>query len=227
VWLEEHRAAFDLRQHGLQGAVEMPGLFGAVRSVQVLVRPMAKPEKFHITPLAAISPISTFAIDSFAPIYYRYAVGYLLTAREKDATLGGDLDLELINNSALTLLLSALGLESHINSFGQRMLGEKYFESIDRLSPSFKYCVVCDIISTKRNWLPATIVGDLKRLFTLRDKLVHYKPIPVDTSKGQTVRSKYFVMEKELGIRCFEQTVIKLHELDPHSDIGWIANMRS
>jgi hypothetical protein len=37
VRLEEHGDAIALRQHGLQGAVEVPGLFGAVRSVQVFV----------------------------------------------------------------------------------------------------------------------------------------------------------------------------------------------
>lgn len=186
----------------------------------------SQPEQFLIRPGLIVPVDGDFRIDSFDRIYYAYAVRFLLKAREHEVRLGDLLDTSLINNCALSLLLSALGLESHINDFGQRQLGEKYFEIVDRLNPPSKYRIVTDLVSGKKNWLPEHQLGDLKRLFKLRDKLVHYKSINVDPIKGQTVRKEYFIEEKELGVRCFEQVVLKLQELDPSSDVSWIDNVR-
>ncbi|MBX2972881.1 MAG: hypothetical protein KF797_07255, partial [Flavobacteriales bacterium] len=171
---------------------------------------MSEPEQFLVRPGLIVPVTSDFRIESFDRIYYAYSVKFLEKARDHEARLGQLIDTSLINNCALSLLLSALGLESHINDFGQKQLGENYFKAVDRLSPPSKYRIVTDLVAGKKNWLPEHYVGELKRLFTLRDKLVHYKSINVDPIKNQTVRKEYFIEEKELGIRCFELVVLKL-----------------
>ena len=188
---------------------------------------MAIPEQFQVEPGLIVSVTTDFSITSFDRVYYNYALVFLSKARDHEVRLGDLLDTSLINNCGLSLLMSALALESHINDFGQKQLGKQYFEVVDRLSPPSKYRVVTDLVSGKKNWLPDHLYGDLKRLFKLRDKLVHYKSINVDPSKGQTVRKEYFIVEKELGIRCLEQVVLKLHELDRTSDITWINNVHT
>jgi hypothetical protein len=182
-------------------------------------------ERFRVSSDLEVPITSGFQIESFDSIYYTYAVGYLITAREHEKGLEGKLDLTLINNSALSILLSALGLESHINAFGIRHLGPDYFSSIDRLSPPHKCRLVADLVSNNKNWLPNHLYGDLKLLFRLRDRLVHFKPTEATPSKRGAVRSTFFVSDKELGIRCFERTVLKLHELAPSEDVTWIKNV--
>lgn len=185
---------------------------------------MAKTERFRVNPNLEIPIVSGFKLESFDSIYYTYARAFLITAREHDSALGGALNLELINNSALSLLMSALGLESHINAFGIRHLGKEYFDSVDQLSPPNKFRIVTDLMSNQRNWLPNHLLSDLKLLFKLRNKLVHYKPMETDPLRKGSMRKTFFVDEKELGVRCFERTVVKLHELAPADDISWLVN---
>lgn len=137
------------------------------------------------------------------------------------------MNLDLINNSALTLLFSALGLESHINAFGQKLLGPKYFEEIDRLSPAKKFRIATDLVSGKKEWLSSQVIGDLRRLFSIRDKLVHYKTTEANTDNGTTIRQRFFIEEKELGLRVFELAVVELHKLDPDSDIRWLNRVHT
>jgi hypothetical protein len=80
-------------------------------------------------------------------------------------------------------------------------------------------------MSNQRNWLPEHFIGEIKHLFRLRDKLVHFKPMAADMAKKNGVRMKFFVTDKELGVRCFEKTVTKLNELAPNDDISCIKNI--
>jgi hypothetical protein len=184
-------------------------------------------ERFRLNSDEEVLITSGFRIESFDSIYYTYAGSFLITAREHEEPLDGAINLDLINNSALSILLSALGLEAHINAFGFRHLGPEYFSTIDRLSSANKFCIVSDLVSNTKNWLPNHLVADLKLLFRLRDKLVHFKPLDASITKKGAVRRTFFVADKELGIRCFERTVMKLHELAPSEDVSWIKHLRN
>jgi len=188
---------------------------------------MGRGERFRVTTDLEVPVTSSFRIDSFSSIYYSYAVGFLLTAREHETALAGAIDLNLINNSALTLLISALGLEAHINAYGIRHLGKEYFDTIDRLSPPYKFRLVSDLLSNQKNWLPNHLFADLKLLFRIRDRLVHFKPLEADGAIQGAVRRTFFISRKELGVLCFERTVLKLQELAPADDVSWLKNISS
>lgn len=76
--------------------------------------------------------------------------------------------------SLISVVFSALTLEAVINDYAIEKLSREYFDQyIDRLGPVPKWAIVPEL--TKKRKISKSVLKDIKELFSLRNKIVHYK----------------------------------------------------
>jgi hypothetical protein len=143
-----------------------------------------------------------------------------------------DVDFQCLKNAQIqrsgmvSVVFSALALEAFINNYAAERFSKNYFENhLDRLNPVSKWLVIPRLATGKQVATDGKVYGDLKRLFKLRDKLVHYKTRKKNLSQ---LSEDDWVTEKhsEEAISAVESAVRELATVDASVDISWLKSAR-
>lgn len=121
--------------------------------------------------------------------YHNIAKNYMGKAKE-EARKGDPFRTNARNYSLISIIFSALTLESSINDIGISCLGEEFFREIDRLNLCQKYIIIARLLSKEGKTFDKCEPSyrKLKELNSLRNKLVHYKSYK-ETSEGETLET--------------------------------------
>ena len=123
--------------------------------------------------------------QTFFAIAYRHHKLVERLVKERDTRQvkdNRDVDFVCAKNAAIqrsamvSVIFSALTLEAFINNYAIERFSRSYFDNhLDKLSPVSKWIVIPKLITGNAIDTDGQPYERLKKLFKLRDKLVHYK----------------------------------------------------
>lgn len=133
-----------------------------------------------------------------------------------------------IQRSAMvSVIFSALTLEAFINNYAIERFSRSYFDNhLDKLNPVSKWVLVPKLITGKAIDTDGQPYERLKKLFKLRDRLVHYKTKRKKVS--EMVLGEDWVTENhsEDAILTVESVLNELSTIDPVAEAGWTESAK-
>lgn len=120
---------------------------------------------------------------------------------------------EKLETRILAVITTALFLEAYIYDYGARKHSAKFVEKyLDKLDPFAKWVIIPKLITPPGLDQNDEVFGRLKKLFTLRNSLVHHKT----TSGGDFTTPPDFPNELEPHdcVQLVNDVLTKLYELD-------------
>lgn len=174
---------------------------------------------------------------TFYAIAYRYSllVSQLVKERDKRTPITTDEEVDFIclmnariqREAMVVVIFSALTLEAFINDYGLENFSRSYFDKhLDKLSPVSKWLILPRLVAGKELNTNSQAFESLKKLFNLRNKLVHYK-----TKKKRVcdivAEDRVWESDAQNAIEAVNQAVRVLKEIDPEVDIDWLEDAKT
>jgi len=170
--------------------------------------------------------------QTFYSIAYRHyhQMEQLVLARDQ-RTLISDEDVDFVceKNAAIqrsamvVVVFSALALEGFINHYGIERFSRSFFDNhLDNLKPISKWLILPKLVVGRQLSTDGQSYVLLRRLFRLRNKLVHYKTQKKRIS--DLIEDKDWVTERHArdAIQAVDALVQELKSLDPTVDTSWL-----
>lgn len=172
------------------------------------------------------------------PTYYAIAhkhylqVTQLVSERDSIKQAKTDRDVDFIclknaligRNTMVVIVFSALCLEAFINHYGLSHYSDSFFKKhLDKLSPLSKWVILPQLIVGRSLKTESQAYEEIRKLFDLRNDLVHYK---TKRKKTCDIKTEDWLWENdaELALRAVKHAVGALSELDPNVGIGWLED---
>ena len=130
------------------------------------------------------------------------------------------------DHAKVVITFAAFAIESHINSYGARRLGERYFKNhLDKLDTVSKWIIIPRVVAGRRFPKDHNVFDLLTKLFSYRNEIVHPKSTKIDMAKLEKEAKNRFAMEKKFlefvpkAIELLSQLKKVAAELDPKDQI--------
>ena len=122
------------------------------------------------------------------------------------------------------ILWSILAAESLINYYGYKKFGVSAVKDhFDKLSLVNKWVLVSSYQSDRGFSYSNELIKKFEIIVSLRNKIVHEKPLPIDKQKVKIVHKG----DAEMAYLTVNSMGLRLHEIDPKIKVDWIdANKR-
>ncbi len=131
-------------------------------------------------------------------------------------------------SSMVTVIFSALTLEAFINQYAIEAISRNYFdEHLDKLSTPSKWFVIPQLTARRQMDRNGHSYGQLKGLFKLRHRLVHYKARRKKISELREEEDWITERHAEDAIRAVESAVKELGEIDPKVSSSWLEDAKT
>lgn len=134
-----------------------------------------------------------------------------------------------IQRSAMvSVIFSALTLEAFINNYAIERFSRSYFDNhLDKLSPVSKWIVIPKLVTGNEIDTDGQPYERLKKLFKLRDKLVHYKTKKKKVS--EMVEDEDWVTENHSvdALLAVESILAELSKIDSSLETEWLESAKN
>ena len=129
---------------------------------------------------------------------------------------------QLSHHAVTAVIFSAISLEAYINDYGIRRFSKSFFkEHLDKLKIVSKWVVIPRMTVGKTLDTSARPFQRLKVLFSLRDKIVHFKSRQIGSD---SLKEDDFVVfpAAENAIETVRTVIQALGQIDPMSNASWV-----
>lgn len=128
-------------------------------------------------------------------------------------------DAERLECRIMAVLATALFLEAYIYDYGARKESAAFIEKyVDKLDPVAKWIVIPKLVSPPGLNRDDDVFERLRRLFKIRNELVHHKTKPGENFEAPPEFPSN--MEPNECIKLIVDLLRQLHELDPAEDFA-------
>jgi len=130
-----------------------------------------------------------------------------------------------IQRSAMVVVIfSALTLEAFINHYGIGKFSRSFFDNhLDKLNPVSKWMIIPKLVVGQQLKADGQPYELLRKLFKLRDKLVHYK---TRQKRIDELADEDWVTERDAydALQAVNKLTEELRSLDPTVEIDWLRD---
>lgn len=125
---------------------------------------------------------------------------------------------------AVSVVFSALTLEAFINSYGHNKLGEDVVKLLDRIPIGSKWSLYPELACKKRLTTGGAALNAVKKLFQLRDALVHAKPRTAVYSENRPLPEDAIDETLRVNpVKLVDDVLKGLKEVDPSVNVAWAS----
>lgn len=172
----------------------------------------------------------------FAIAYRHHKNVQRLVVERKTRKVKDDHDVDFIceNNATIqraamvSVIFSALTLEAFINNYAIEKFSKSYFNNhLDKLSPVSKWIVIPKLITGNSLNTEGQPYELLKKLFKLRDKLVHYKTRKKKVSEMTEEDDWVTENHSEDALLTVESILNELARIDTAVEIDWLESSKN
>ena len=175
--------------------------------------------------------------QTFFAIAYRHHKLVERLVKERDTRQvkdNRDVDFVCAKNAAIqrsamvSVIFSALTAEAFINNYAIERFSRSYFDNhLDKLSPVSKWIVIPKLVTGNEIDTDGQPYERLKKLFKLRDKLVHYKTKKKKVS--EMVEDEDWVTENHSvdALLAVESILGELSKIDSSLETEWLESAKN